>query len=169
MGCNFNFMKINIYILIILVSSCYICCNNCISTVEYYNSNDNEFNALENYTIGLEKSGQKLKGFFWGTTDVFSQAREGYLPGYFVLPMDNLEIIGDSISFSLYADENALFNEYVTVDIFTTDEANKGRTRYKHTDYYKGLKTKYKGVIRDDTIYLNNFANDCKTMFIRRL
>ncbi len=47
------------------------------------------------------ENGKLKKGNFWGTTDEFEQAREGYECGYFVLPMTDIRQGKDSISFRL--------------------------------------------------------------------
>lgn len=47
------------------------------------------------------ENGILKKGFFWGTTDEFERAREGYECGYFVMPMTDIKQGKDSISFSL--------------------------------------------------------------------
>ena len=47
------------------------------------------------------ENGILKKGYFWGTTDEFEQAREGYEGGYFVMPMTDIKLDKDSISFRL--------------------------------------------------------------------
>lgn len=47
------------------------------------------------------ENGILKKGYFWGTTDEFEQAREGYECGYFVMPMTDIKQDKDSISFRL--------------------------------------------------------------------
>ncbi|MCM1447660.1 MAG: hypothetical protein NC113_05485 [Bacteroides sp.] len=41
------------------------------------------------------------KGFFWGTSDEFDDAREGYECGFFVLPLTKIHHGNDSITFHL--------------------------------------------------------------------
>ena len=55
----------------------------------------------EDEIIKLERTGDKLRGSFWVTSDEFVSGREGYLPGFTVLGMQNLVLAGDSISFLL--------------------------------------------------------------------
>ena len=42
------------------------------------------------------ENGILKKGYFWGTTDEFEQAREGYECGYFVMPMTDIKQDKDS-------------------------------------------------------------------------
>ena len=63
------------------------------------------------------ENGILKKGYFWGTTDEFEQAREGYERGYFVMPMTDIKQDKDSISFRL--------------DIVTTSSGEKVNTFVK--------------------------------------
>ena len=59
-------------------------------------------NVLKDHNIVLEKSANgKISGRFYGTTDDFMDAREGYLPGHFVAPMENLRVTKEIVSSSL--------------------------------------------------------------------
>lgn len=62
---------------------------------------DNTQDLIENHFIVLTKNGEKISGLYYGTSDEFDDAREGYLPGFFVSPMDNLQINGETIRFVL--------------------------------------------------------------------
>ena len=63
------------------------------------------------------ENGILKKGYFWGTTDEFELAREGYECGYFVMPMTDIKQDIDSISFRL--------------DIVTTSSGEKVNTFVK--------------------------------------
>lgn len=63
------------------------------------------------------ENGILKKGYFWGTSDEFEQAREGYECGYFVMPMTDIKQDKDSISFRL--------------DIVTTSSGEKVNTFVK--------------------------------------
>ena len=56
-----------------------------------------EDNYIELYLV----NGVVEKGFFWGTTDEFEDAREGYRCGFFVLPLSEIRQYRDSVSFQV--------------------------------------------------------------------
>jgi hypothetical protein len=61
----------------------------------------NTASLIENHYIELSKKNGKIVGQYYGTSDDFDQAREGYLPGFFSSPMENLKINGNKIKFEV--------------------------------------------------------------------
>ena len=56
---------------------------------------------MENHYVELSMRADSVTGRYYGTTDDFDSAREGYRPGFFVTTMNDLRIADGTISFSL--------------------------------------------------------------------
>lgn len=75
---------------------------------EYDYPNDTQ-DMNENQYIAFSKKGDTVKAWYFGTSDEFDPAREGYLPGYFVSQIQNLNTKGDSIFFSISVSNNQCY------------------------------------------------------------
>lgn len=71
------------------------------------------------------KDGKVATGFFWGTSDEFSEAREGYYPGFFVFPMENIQNHGDGFSFVLDSRKTQFLSGPIKVTFHSTADALK--------------------------------------------
>jgi hypothetical protein len=94
-------------------------------TYEYvypYNTPD----LIENHYLVLDTSGPDARGWYYGTSDEFDAGREGYLPGFFVAPMTDLEVSSGAISFAL--DRPArFFAAPVPLEYRSADDVPAGR------------------------------------------
>ena len=105
----------------------------------------------EDNRIIIQKIDNKLEGLYYGTTDEFDRAREGYLPGYFVLNMEDLRIDGDTIQFFLRPQINNFFNECIDISIKSSQDAvKKGYTHWSNFDHFPFITSKkYQGLYLD--------------------
>jgi hypothetical protein len=84
-----------------------------------YNTRD----LIENHFIVLTKTDNKIAGLYYGTSDEFDVGREGYFPGFFVSPMEKLEIHGDTIRFTLNTKNSDFLTQSVDLRIKSTKAA----------------------------------------------
>ncbi|MDO3695937.1 hypothetical protein QVZ41_13885 [Wenyingzhuangia sp. chi5] len=76
---------------------------------EYEYENNTEA-LVENHYIQFEKN----RIIYFGTTDDFDQAREGYFPGFFMKEIYDFKIAGNQFSFSLKVNNNEFFEKAIT-------------------------------------------------------
>lgn len=119
----------------------------------------NTSDLIENHYIKLKYKGDTVAGKYYGTSDDFDDAREGYLPGFFVANMDELQIMGDSIRFLLRCSDEDVFTKAVELNIDNASEArSQGLTKWDI-----GLRRNeqnYVGYMRGDTIILKDVFGD---------
>ena len=122
----------------------------------------------EDEIIKLERTGDKLRGSFWVTSDEFVSGREGYLPGFTVLGMQNLVLAGDSISFLLDSHLHKFFSAPLCLDISSDKEAGRqGCHEWIQESEFFADSIQYRGVIRGDTLYLDETKNKWSRKFVR--
>ncbi|WP_157518154.1 hypothetical protein [Flagellimonas lutaonensis] len=74
--------------------------------VHEYNTED----LIENHYLEF-KEGQS---FYYGTSDDFDEAREGYYPGFFKAQIDNLEFNGENLTFDITVSDSIFYKKPVT-------------------------------------------------------
>lgn len=78
----------------------------------------------EDNIIGLcYREGQIVDGYFWGTSDEFSDSREGFYPGFCVLKMEQIICQGADLNFVLDSRNQGYFSGPVDVNVHSSDEA----------------------------------------------
>jgi hypothetical protein len=75
-----------------------------------YNTKD----LTENHYIKLEEINGKISGIYYGTSDDFDEAREGYLPGFFKVNMLNINITDSKINFKLKVNDSDIYDKAIT-------------------------------------------------------
>jgi hypothetical protein len=90
-------------------------------TYMYDYENDTE-NLIEDHYIVLEAVNGKLEGRYYGTSDDFDEAREGYYPGFFVSNMQYLQIRDDEITFIIDLQKSDLFSKQVILEYKASEE-----------------------------------------------
>lgn len=92
-------------------------------TYEYVNPY-NSLDLIHNHYIILEKnSDDTYSGRYYGVTDMFDPDRTEYSAGFFVLPMQNLVIEGENMSFDLVPQQTDFFNETIDLSMKNSEDA----------------------------------------------
>jgi hypothetical protein len=91
---------------------------------EYDYPNDTK-DMNENQFIAFQKNGDDIEGWYYGTSDEFDEAREGYLPGYFVSRIDNLTTKGDSLFFNVSTGFSQCYSTRFPIGLMDTIKLNQ--------------------------------------------
>ena len=130
----------------------------------YYYFQCNSSPSFDDCVIKLVQGKDRLKGFFYGCSDESDAAhgivREGFLPGFFVLEMKNLQIAGDSIFFYIDNRQNADAFLSKPVELIYTSNGEALETGHYHRwlqeASYFADSIYYSGKIQADAILLMN-------------
>lgn len=108
-------------------------------TYEYvYEYNTVDLN--ENHYIILKMNNNVIVGRYYGTSDDFDNAREGYLPGFYVAEMKDLSILNNNLSFSMSLNEDELFLKPINHNTLSANEVNTTHNPRWIKNYQPGLR-----------------------------
>ena len=98
-------------------------------------------------------------GYFRGTTDEFDNAREGYAPGYFVVPLRNVKLDKNVMTFSIYADDATILRSPVKCsECGIVNAVNNGELWKNDASYFKSKKADFKLILGPRSV-LQNLTN----------
>lgn len=124
---------------------------------------DSEELKEDHYIVLETASDGKTEGRYYGTSDEFDEAREGYLPGFFAAGMQKLEITGNEITFEIELENDIIFSKPVKPDYKTGEEVPDGENpvwdNRQVLDGKGKLSKRYKGKIAEGEIVLD-MGND---------
>jgi hypothetical protein len=123
-----------------------------VATYEYvypYNTPD----LTENHYLVLDTSGPEPRAWYYGTSDEFDTAREGYLPGFFVAPTTDLALSAAAISFAIDRPDR-FFAAPVPLDYRSPDDVPAGLLGEWSVPLPTAAR-RYAGTLSDDTITLD--------------
>ena len=119
-------------------------------------SNGNNESVCIAYIRGAE--GENV-GYFRGTTDEFDNTREGYTPGYFVVPLRNVKLDKNVMTFSIYADDATILQNPVKCsECGIVNAVNNGELWKNDASCFKGKKADFKLILGPKYV-LQNLTN----------
>ena len=119
-------------------------------------SNGNNESVCIAYIRGAE--GENV-GYFRGTTDEFDNVREGHTPGYFVVPLRNVKLDKNVMTFSIYADDATILQNPVKCsECGIVNAVNNGEQWKNDASYFKGKKADFKMILGPKSV-LQNLTN----------
>jgi len=124
----------------------------------FYDYPDHSTVLLEDHYIRLERIEDELFGYYYGTTDDFDDAREGYQTGFFVSAMKDLAVSGDEISFSVQLFDKDIFTYPIALKYSSSEEIsleeNEPWINANIFSQEEGITVVYSGIIEDEKIIL---------------
>jgi hypothetical protein len=106
---------------------------------------DNSETLIEDHYIVIEEVNGKLTGRYYGTSDDFDVAREGYLPGFYVSEMRDMQIKDNVITFNIQLNDSDVFSKPVDQNYKSASEVPLDKNPKwiqfglrKHSRDYKG-------------------------------
>ncbi|MTI41557.1 hypothetical protein [Fulvivirga lutimaris] len=88
----------------------------------YYDYPRDNKDFVEDSYIILDSSNNYTNSRFYGTTDEFDEAREGYLPAFTMCEINKLFLSQDSISFTINFFGNKLYNRPIDLEVSSHEQ-----------------------------------------------
>lgn len=138
----------------------------------YYYSNYPLHDCEDNIIEFSYKNGEIVDGYFWGTSDEFRDAREGFYPGFFVLRLEQISNKKDSIVFTLDSRKTQYLSGPVNIRHHSSDEALKhGYHHWRQNDKFFQDSVRYCGTFQKGNLVLHkdksNFPHIKDRLFVR--
>lgn len=132
-------------------------------TLYYYQECDD---VSEASVLMLIQKGDSLSGYFRGTTDFFDEAREGYYPGFFSLPIQDLKMENNKISFVLNSQNYRFLNRPIEISIEDSEkQVPEGYKEWLQISKYFWKKAEFVGTYTDNGIILKSLG--MKYIFVK--
>ena len=121
----------------------------------YYHDEYWDEPVFDDIVIILCRKEGRWHGLFYGSSDLFADAREGYYPGFCVLPMEDIKMWGDSVSFSLNSMGVTFVSRPIGLDCESNEEAlAKGYSEWRQPSKYFWKEVTWKGKVLAECLYL---------------
>lgn len=112
---------------------------------------------MEDKIIVIVKDDYESKCFYYGTSDDFDEAREGYFPGFITLEANDLSIKGKKISFRLNSTDYNFYSQPIEIGFHTEAEIEKaGYKRWFIPSFNCWKDVHMEGTISKDSIIIEN-------------
>lgn len=123
----------------------------------FYDDEDDTPELKEDHYMVFESHEGKITGYYYGTSDDFDSAREGYYPGFYVSQMLDLSIGQNTVGFSLNLYPKDLFSSPVELKYKHSEDVPSDHTEWDNAQIFdeeKGLIHTYEAKIEKGNLVL---------------
>lgn len=119
----------------------------------YWDYPETIHNHMDDQIIELAYVGDSVvNGYFWGDTDEFEGVREGFYPGYFVLPLKEIKQTGNKLSFLLDSRNTQYLDDPVGICCHSVEQAlSNGEPRWIQDSRF------FQGTARYEATFFGNY------------